>query len=275
MVLVLSILLGVITLGWVMACVQLYLQQGRLLFPGDGQDFGGFDALHALSGEAVSVERDGQVLRYYQVPAAGGLSPKGWVLHFHGNRQGARERFDFAENFSRWGYASILAEYPGYAGDPQLGSQRLLLRNGLCLADEAQRLSAGAPLFFFGESLGSAVATFAAQRRQPQGLLLSTPFSSLAAVAKARYPWMPVHQLISDPMPSKDWAPHVKCPVFIVHGQLDQTVPYAEGLVQARNFWPKPDFNSIAGPGHSDIRDLFPEQYWGSVHRFLDRCLPK
>ncbi len=268
-------LLTLLGLAWLGACVYLYRAQDRLLYPGNGQAFGDFAALRALSGEAVSTEVDGQVLRYYRVPAAGGRAPRAWVLLFHGNRDGARERFDFAQYLSAWGYASILAEYPGYAGDPVRGSQRALLRNALSMADEARRLASTAPLFIFGESLGTAVATYAVLRRGAQGLFLSTPFTSLAAVAQARYPVIPVLRLIRHPMPSRDWAPHVHCPVLIIHGRQDKTVPYAEGLAQAERFPQAPEFVSIDGPGHSDIRDRFPEAYWGNVQRFLDRCLAK
>lgn len=269
-------LLFVVTLAllvWGTACAYLYAEQGRLLYPGDGRPFGPFEALHALRGEAISTELDGQALRYYRVPPTGDQAPKAWVLLFHGNRDGARERLDFAQHLSHAGYATVLAEYPGYAGDAQRADQRLLLRNALSMADEAKRLAGGAPLFIFGESLGTAVATHTVLRRGAKGLFLSTPFTSLAAVAQARYPWMPVHALIHEPMASSAWAPHVGCPVLIIHGRQDKTVPYAEGVAQAKNFPRPPELVSIDGPGHSDIRDRFPEAYWGNMLRFLDRCL--
>jgi alpha-beta hydrolase superfamily lysophospholipase len=253
-------------------CALLYKEQGRLLFPGDGAPFGPFEGLAALGGEAVSKELGGQALRYYKVPAQGG-PPRAWVLLFHGNRDGASERFDFAQNLSRWGCGVLLAEFPGYAGDPVRASQKILLRNGLAMADEALSLARGLPLFHFGESLGTAVATYTAMRRPAKGLLLSTPFTSLAAVAQGRYPLVPIDRLITDPMPAWRWAPHVDCPVFIVHGTHDTVVPYAQGRAQAKNFRQAPVFVSIEGPGHSEIRDGFPDQYWGGARAFIERCL--
>jgi alpha-beta hydrolase superfamily lysophospholipase len=252
-------------------CYYLYKQQAVLLYPGDGQAFGPFDELMALGGEAVVAELDGQALRYYKVPAQG--SCKAWVLLFHGNRDGARERVDFAQHMSSWGYSVILAELPGYAGDPVRASQRSLLRNGLAMADEAGRLAQSLPVFYFGESLGTAIATYCAMRRDPRGLLLSTPFTSMAAVAQARYPALPILALIQDKMPAALWAPHVICPVFIVHGTRDKVVPTGLGRAQAKQFRSPVTYVSIDGPGHSDIRDRFPQQYWGGVQAFLSACM--
>jgi pimeloyl-ACP methyl ester carboxylesterase len=192
---------------------------------------------------------------------------------FHGNRHGARERFDFAQQMSSWGYGVILAEFPGYAGDPVQATQRSLLRNGLAMADEAARVAQGLPLFFFGESLGTGVATYAAIHRRCQGLLLSTPYTSLAAIAQRRYRILPILRLITDPMPAETWAPHVRCPVFVVHGTHDKVVPFALGLEQAGKFQVPPAFVAIDGQGHSDIRDRFPELYWGGIKDFLQRSL--
>lgn len=273
MMVALAFVLSFGLLIWLGACAYLYTQQAHLLYPGDGRPFGGFEELQAMGGEALRGELDGIALRYYRVPAAGGAAPKAWVLLFHGNRDGARERFDFAQRLCPLGYAVVLAEYPGYAGEAGPTSQRQLLRYGLAMADELKRLAGGAPLFYFGESLGTAIATFAAMRRQPRGLLLSTPYPSLAAVAQHRYPVMPVLRLIQDPMPAEDWAPQVHAPVLIIHGRQDRTVPYALGVAQAKNFPQAPIFISIDGPGHSDIRDRYPEPYWGPVQRFIEARL--
>lgn len=253
------------------ACLYLYKAQAELLFPGDGAPFGPFEGLQAAGGEAVTKTVDAQVLRYYQVPAKG--EARAWVLLFHGNRDGASERFDFATQLCAAGYGVLLAELPGYAGDPVRASQKTLLRQGLAMADEAQRISGALPLFLFGESLGTSIATYVAMRRAPKGLLLSTPFSSLAAIAKMRYPLMPIDALITDPMPAARWAPHVRCPVFIVHGTHDTVVPYSQGQAQAKNFRTPPQFISIEGLGHSEIRDRYPEQYWGNAKAFIAQCL--
>ena len=272
LIVVVSVGLLLAILVYAGACLYLYKAQERLLYPGDGLPFGPFEALTRVAGEVITHALDGQVLRYYKVPAQGGPA-KAWVLLFHGNRHGARERIDFAEQLCGWGNSVVLAEFPGYAGDPVGATQQSLLRNGLAMADEVGRLANGLPLFYFGESLGTGIATYVAVRRRANGLLLSTPYTSLAAVAKSRYPFMPVLELIKAPMPAERWAAHIRCPVFIVHGTRDKVVPFALGLAQAKNFQVPPTIVAIDGPGHSDIRDRFPELYWGGVKDFIQKCL--
>jgi len=64
--------------------------------------------------------------------------------------------------------------------------------------------------------------------------------------------------MIYDKFPNIDYAPHIKCPVFIVHGTQDEVVPFWHGqdlwlnLEQkwrAKPFW-------VEGAGHNNIEAL-------------------
>ena len=59
-------------------------------------------------------------------------------------------------------------------------------------------------IVYFGESLGAAVAIGLAMERPPAALVLRSPFTSLAEVAKVHYPWLPVGRLLIDRYPSID-----------------------------------------------------------------------
>ena len=56
-------------------------------------------------------------------------------------------------------------------------------------------------IVYFGESLGAAVAIGLALERPPAALVLRSPFTSLADVAKVHYPWLPVGRLLIDRYP--------------------------------------------------------------------------
>jgi alpha-beta hydrolase superfamily lysophospholipase len=250
------------------ACAYMAYSQEALLFPGDGLPFGAFPELQLLKGQAVDTQRLGQRLRYYWVPAPG--PRKAVVLLFHGNRDGARERLNYAKRLAPLGCAVLLAEFPGYAGDPRPATQDILLRNALAMVDEARELAPGAPLILYGESLGTGPATFAAMRRPPAALVLSTPWPSMVAVSKHRYPWLPIKRLLRHPFNAWRWARHIHCPVLVLHGTADETIPYTLGQAQAAHFGATPRFISIPGALHGNLRDLDPEAYWGPVAAFIN-----
>ena len=210
----------------------IYITQDRRFFPCDGADFGDFEGLRALSGQAVALSRDGQALRYYFVPAQG--ASKGLVLLFHGNREGARERFDYAQHLVALGVDVMLAEFPGYAGGEERASEALFLRNALAMADEAAGLCGQLPLVFAGESLGTGMATYCAYKRRCVGLLLVTPYPTMADVAGSRYPWLPVAPFVRHRFPAWRWAAQVEVPVLVIHGTDDATIPHAMGQAQAK-----------------------------------------
>lgn len=263
--------LGLLALLWIAAVTWVSLRQVKLLFPPEGEPFADFSALKALDGSAIRASFQGQALRYYRVPARG--APRGLLLMFHGNRDSAAERIEYAQRLAPLGLQVVLAEYPGYAGDATPMSQSRFLRNALALTDEACSHAPGLPLFLLGESLGSSAATFVAYRREPLGLILHTPWPSMVAVASARYPWLPVARLLEHPIPARDWAPHVRCPVLVLHGTLDKTVPYALGQEQAVKFRSPLRFITVPGAGHADLKDTGGQTYWGGISDFVQARL--
>jgi alpha-beta hydrolase superfamily lysophospholipase len=262
----LEIAFGLAALAWCAGSFMVWYTQDRGIFPGDGAPFGAHPELKVLGGEALSAERDGQKLRWYFFPAEGA---KAAALLFHGNRDGAFERLDFVEALKPLGVSVALAEFPGYAGEPGPTSEWAVLRNALAMHDEVAARTAGLPLFVMGESLGTGPATYVASLRRPRGLILSTPYTSMADVAKFRYPWVPIHRLIRHPFKATLWAPHVQCPVLALHGTADQTVPYAMGQAESKRFSRLERFETVEGAGHADLRGFNHGQFWKACGAFI------
>ena len=82
-------------------------------------------------------------------------------------------------------------------------------------------------IVYFGESLGAAVAIGLAAERPPAALVLRSPFTSLAEVAKVHYPWLPVGRLLIDRYPSIDRIGSLSAPVMVIAGDRDDVVPEA------------------------------------------------
>ena len=81
-------------------------------------------------------------------------------------------------------------------------------------------------------------------------MILDAPFSSIADVGAAAYPFAPVRWLIKDPFHSDRRIARVHAPLLIRHGEGDAVVPirFGERLFALANE-PK-RFERFAGEGH-------------------------
>ena len=53
-------------------------------------------------------------------------------------------------------------------------------------------------IIIYGESLGTGIATQIAQNKKFAGIILESPFTSMIAVGKDKYPFLPVRILLKD-----------------------------------------------------------------------------
>jgi hypothetical protein len=259
-----------IFLVWLAGSAVVWGTQDSAIFRCNGVPFGSDQGpageLKALGAKALSARRDGWDLRFWKLDLE---RPRGLIVVFHGNDEGAAERVQFAREFKALGFSTALVEYPGYAQGGGSTSEWPVLRSSLAAFDELKAAAGDLPVLVAGESLGTGVATFVAARRSLPGLILSTPYTSMAAVAKHRYPWVPIYTLIRHPIDARAWARAVRCPVLILHGDNDATVPLRLGAAQAPNFRALWRFVTVQGAGHSNVRDVQGGLFWKSIAEFV------
>ena len=148
------------------------------------------------------------------------------VVVFSGNAGNRAYRAPLARAFDR-GLAVLLFDYRGYGdndGSPtETGLAVDARAAGAYLAARAD--VDPTRLVYFGESLGAAVAVTLAVEHPPAALVLRSPFSSLSAVGRVHYPFLPVTWLLRDRFASLDRIAEVKCPVLIIAGERDSIIP--------------------------------------------------
>lgn len=113
---------------------------------------------------------------------------KGTIIVFHGNAGSAINRIYYLQALEKLGYRVVLAEYPGYGARNGAPSESALIANGVQTVKQALN-DFGGPVFLWGESLGSGVVGGIVRTEQVpvQGIVLITPFDSLANVAQHHY----------------------------------------------------------------------------------------
>jgi fermentation-respiration switch protein FrsA (DUF1100 family) len=201
-----------------------WLGQRRLIYFPDAGPPGPGPA--APRSEAVLRTSDGLRLSAWLVPAAG--TDRGMaVLVAPGNAGNRRDRAPLADALAAVGFTVLLLDYRGYGANPGHPSERGLARDvraGLAYLTGV----AGYPpsrIIYFGESLGAAVVTELATEHPPAGLVLRSPFDSLAAVGRVHYPWLPVGLLLRDRYPLARHVARVAVPTTVVYGTADSVVP--------------------------------------------------
>jgi hypothetical protein len=206
--------------------------------------------------EAVDTKSaDGlSLLAWYRPPPS---NPTPVLVYFHGNAGHIGDRADRVRPYIDAGLGVLLVEYRGYAGNPGRPSEAGLYADAHAALDFlVQERIPLERMVFYGESLGSAVAVQVAMERGCAGLVLEAPFTSVAAVAQARYWMFPVRPLVLDKFDTLSKIGKIRCPLLLMHGEGDGVVPIRYGRqVFAAAAEPK-EAKWFAGGTHSNFDEL-------------------
>lgn len=213
-----------------------------------------------------------------------GLNLQGWfvrrsdeprftVIVFNGNAGNRSMRATFADALARHGMAVLLFDYRGFGGNPGAPSEtglRLDARAAhayIMSRPETERRR----IVYFGESLGTAVATALAGESPPAALILRSPFVSMAEVGQHHYRWLPVRWLLRDRYPTGDAIGRVRTPLLVIAGDRDRIVPISHSRrVFDRANEPK-SMVVIADADHNDGALFEGTEMIGAIVRFLEK----
>ena len=123
----------------------------------------------------------------------------------------------------------------------------------------------------FGQSLGTAVATHLAVRRQVSGVVLEAPFPSASRVARKAFWFLPgASLLVYRQFDTQNWIKEVRVPVLIVHCDHDPVIPFQFGQVVYNAALPPKTFLQINGSCHEECSLIAPAQYRTGLQQFLN-----
>lgn len=173
---------------------------------------------------------DGIELEAWYVPASNPSASTWTVVVFNGNAGHRGHRAGLATRLAAQGHATVLVDYRGYGGNPGTPTEEGLVRDARAVwAYLASRPGVDlSRVAYFGESLGAGVAVRLAVEHPPAALILRSPFSSLAAIGRAHYPWLPVRWLLRDRFASLDHIAHLDVPLLVITGDADRIIPLSD-----------------------------------------------
>ena len=199
------------------------------------------------------------------------------LVWFHGNAGNISHRLENLLMLKhRLGINIFIFDYRGYGqseGSPSEKGMYLDAEAALEYLSSRPAPDGGRRLVFFGRSLGAAVAVDIATRHEADALVLESPFTSVREMAGRAYPFLPA-TLLTAPLRSRFDSlakiADVHTPVMVLHGDMDDIVPFEEGrkLYEAAN-QPK-RFYTIKGAAHNDTYVIGGSDYFDALKAFID-----
>jgi uncharacterized protein len=247
-----EILVTVITLPLLLTTAfagSLYFFQESLIFVGtrlpDDHRFE-FD----VPFRELTIAVDGAELNalHFQQP-----SPRGLVFFLHGNAGNLQSWTSNIGYYRQVNYDLFIFDYRGYGkSSGRIEDEQQLHADVRAAWDTVAPLYHDKPIVIYGRSLGTALAARLARDVEPDLLMLVSPFTSVVAMAKQQYPFLP-GALVRYPLRTDRLIADIRAPIVFVHGSEDRLIPLAHGLELRDLVRTESSLIIVEGAGHNDI----------------------
>lgn len=191
-------------------------------------------------------------------------SAKYTVLYLHGNYEELGGIGEYLPGMVQAGYAVFAFDYRGY-GQSEGAATEANLYGDTRLAYEYLRTKLGIPaerIIVYGYSLGGGPGVELALHEPVAGLVLQGAFVSAYRVM-TRIPILPW-----DKFNNLGKVPKLRCPVLVIHGTSDNTVPFWHGERLFEAITARKARLFVEGGPHSGLPAFAGPAYWESVNRF-------
>ncbi len=193
---------------------------------------------------------DGLSLRsWYRAPQGG----KPVLVYFPGRRGDLfgkpKHLFELADQ----GYGLLLAGYRGFGGNPGRPSENRLYGDTTALLGKLSDMGlAPDGVVFYGYSMGTGVASYAATQVRPRAIILEAPFTSFPEAVRHQASPVPTW-LIRSRFDNHSRMRDVDVPVLLLAGEDDHITPpdFAEALAAISEGFSK--LHILAGANHINM----------------------
>ncbi|MDO3377609.1 alpha/beta hydrolase [Geoalkalibacter halelectricus] len=196
------------------------------------------------------------------------------LLFFHGNAGNISHRVHNLELLHhRLGLPVLILSYRGYGQSQGRAGEQGLYKDARAAQAWLEQRGYGAERqIYFGRSIGAAVALQLAVERPPAGLILESPFTSIADMGRHHYRFLYalLGWMVDARFDNRSKIDAIRSPLMIIHGQRDNIVPPRMGE-ELHDLAPEPKkLVWLPRAGHNDTLDANPDIYWDAWREFLD-----
>mgnify|MGYP002713212398 CR=1 FL=1 len=232
-------------LAYLGAVAYLYFFQNRLLF--NTQAIDKHPPFHMPNTKRLSLKIDHDVIldgiyRYANHKDAP------LIIYFGGNADDATRILLHVQHLRDFDWLAF--NYRGYLKSSGNPSEKNLFSDALKIYDT---YGADKKVILIGRSLGTGVATYLASQRNVSGLVLITPYDSIASIAKENYPIFPIGLLLKNKFESTKYMAHVKNPVSLIEVAGDTMITHKH-FVKLKESVPNLSSSiTLTGSTHADV----------------------
>ncbi len=207
--------------------ITLYFYQRNLLYHPSENNY--FDDELKIQIEKVKIKStdDIELLGWYHEK---NLKNNKTILFFHGNAGSLENRIHKINHFKDMNINFLLVSWRGFSGNKGSPTEKGLYKDAESAINWLKNKGINnTDIVLYGESLGTGVVTEIAQNNVFAGVILESPFTSMIAAAKNKYPIFPIKLLLKDKYESDKKIKNINSPILIMHGKKDTIVPFWMG----------------------------------------------
>ena len=259
-------LVSLVVLVYLLAMFGLFVYQRSLLYHPVENNYYGDKLTVEVKKVQISTQDNIKLLAWYHKKD---IKKYKTILYLHGNAGSLENRVHKINHFNDMDINFLLLAWRGFSGNEGKPTEQGLYidaRSAVSwLINEGVKEE---NIIIYGESLGTGVAAEIAQNKKFAGVILESPFTSMIAAAKSKYPIFPIKLLLKDKYESDKKIKNIKSPILIMHGEADRIVPFWMGK-QMYELANEPKYSYFSK--EDDHMMDFNEDLINAIRKFINR----
>ena len=220
-------LVSLVVLVYLLVTLGLYIFQRNLLYHPAENNYSGDKLTVNIEKVKITTDDNINLLAWYHKKDIKNYKT---ILYLHGNAGSLENRIHKVNHFNDMNINFLLLAWRGFNGNAGKPTEQGLYQDARSavkwLINQGVREE---NIIIYGESLGTGVATEIAQNQNFAGIILESPFTSMVAAGKSKYPIFPIKLLLKDKYESEKKIKNITSPILVMHGEVDNIVPFWMG----------------------------------------------
>ena len=207
--------------------ISTYFFQRNLLYHPTENNYSGDQLTVSIEKVKIKTKDNIELMSWYHSKNSNDYKT---ILFLHGNAGSLENRIHKINHFKDINVNFLLISWRGFSGNEGKPTEKGLYQDARSAVAWLQSKGISENnIIIYGESLGTGVATEIAQNKNFGGVILESPFTSMVDAGKDKYPYLPVRLLLKDKYESDKKIKNINSPILIMHGKVDNIVPFHMG----------------------------------------------